>query len=71
MDSRPYTYAPFVSVQQVFDAFGGVVPISTLYRRIEDGTIPAWKLGNRLYVPAAWVEEVLAITVKPEEGGEL
>jgi excisionase family DNA binding protein len=67
MDSRPYTQAPFVTVQQVSDAFGGAVPTSTLYRRIDDGTIPHWKLGGRLYVPRSWVDSILEGASGPAE----
>lgn len=41
-----------------------LLPLSqnTIYRRIADGTIPAFKVGSRQCIPRAWVEEHFAPT---------
>jgi hypothetical protein len=55
------TQPPFLTVRQVLDALGGVIPRSTLYRHLQTGVVPCLRLGGRCYVPASWVHEALEV----------
>lgn len=61
MDTHTNLQVPFLTVQQVHEALGGVVAQSTLYRHLHSGEIPCMRLGGRCYVPAWWLEERLAV----------
>jgi hypothetical protein len=61
MESAISCPAPFITVGQVYEAFGGVVSLSTLCRHLQNGVIPSFRLGARRYVPVSWLEEALKI----------
>lgn len=37
------------------------ISIPTVNRRIADKTIPSKKIGNRVLIPVAWLEELQAV----------
>ena len=50
---------PLLPVPEVLERLGGVVPRTSLYRQIRQGSIPSVRVGRRVYVPARWLEEQL------------
>ena len=61
MDVRTRPQVPFLTVEEVHAALGGVVARSTLYRHLNDGVVPGLHLGGRWYVAASWLDDVLQI----------
>ena len=61
MDAATYLQTPFLSVDEVLAALGGVVPRSTFYRHLQTGEVPCLHLGGRRYVPSSWLVEVLSV----------
>ena len=48
----------FISRQEAADALG--ISLVTLARRLADGSIPFIKLGNRVLIPAQFIDDLTA-----------
>ena len=58
-DSGKRGSRPLLPVPEILERLGGVVPRTSLYRQIRQGSIPSVHVGRRVYVPARWLEEKL------------
>ena len=51
----------FFTVSQLVDYFGnGVISRGSVYLMIKKGDIPTVRIGERILIPASWVEQFLA-----------
>ena len=51
----------FFTVSQLVDYFGnGVISRSSVYLMIKKGEIPTVRIGERILIPASWVEQFVA-----------
>lgn len=49
---------PMVSVMEAAAMLG--INKTSMYEQVRVGAIPAWKLGQRIWVPKRWVEQTIA-----------
>ena len=52
--------AKFLTPAEVSDALGGAISRTTIWRRCQDGTIPAVQIGSRWLISAAYVNDIKA-----------
>ncbi len=51
----------FFTVSQLIEYFGnGVISRGTIYLMIKKGEIPTVRIGERILIPAAWVEKFMS-----------
>ena len=51
----------FFTVSQLVDYFGnGVISRGSVYLMIKKGDIPTVRIGERILIPASWVEQFIA-----------
>ena len=51
----------FFTVSQLVDYFGnGVISRGSVYLMIKKGDIPTVRIGERILIPASWVEQFVA-----------
>jgi excisionase family DNA binding protein len=51
----------FFTVSQLVDYFGnGVISRGSVYLMIKKGEIPTVRIGERILIPASWVEQFVA-----------
>lgn len=61
----------FFTVSQLMDCLGeGVVSHQQVYRNIRAGLIPSKKIGKKILIPAAWVEEFCSDQTEDVKHGE-
>ena len=52
--------AKFLTPAEVSDALGGAISRTTIWRRCQDGTIPAVQIGSRWLISATFVDNIKA-----------
>lgn len=51
----------FYTVSQLIEYFGsGVISRGSIYLKIKRGEIPTVRIGERILIPASWVEQFVA-----------
>jgi hypothetical protein len=48
-----------LTIKEVVDALGGTPSYTTIWRRCEEGTIPARRVGNLWLIPGWWIEDLV------------
>ena len=55
----------FFTVSQLIEYFGnGVISRGTIYLMVKKGEIPTVRLGERILIPATWVEQFMLNAAK-------
>lgn len=55
----------FFTVSQLIEYFGnGVISRGTIYLMIKKGEIPTVRIGERILIPATWVEQFMLNAAK-------
>lgn len=55
----------FFTVSQLIEYFGnGVISRGSIYLMIKKGEIPTVRIGERILIPATWVEQFMLNTAK-------
>jgi len=49
----------FYTIAQLHEELEGIISKGQVYRMVNRGEIPVRKIGNKLVVPAAWVNDFL------------
>ncbi len=55
----------FFTVSQLIEYFGnGVISRGSIYLMIKKGEIPTVRIGERIFIPATWVEQFMLNAAK-------
>ena len=57
----------FYSVKDFHRELGGIISVTQVYRMIDRGEIPVRKIGDKIVIPADWVQNYLnapAVAIK-------
>lgn len=57
----------FYTVKDFHRELGGIISVTQVYRMIEKGEIPVRRIGDKLVIPAAWVDNYInapAVAIK-------